>query len=62
MYMGHCSSECQRLSEELIIEKYDAWVNDRPEPTMEDLLNRKERAKRWTPETMEERIEELRRY
>lgn len=54
-----CSEECARLQRELAAKQLFARFEDEPVPTMDDLLDRNERAKRWTPETMDERIAEL---
>ena len=57
LFMPYCSSECDNLSLRLAAEWMDAIGSGEDPPEMQDLLDRRERAKRWTPETMQKYID-----
>ena len=59
--MVYCSEECHSLSMRLSMERIEARINDTEPPEMDDLLNRQQRAKRWTPDTMDEHIASIER-
>ena len=50
----YCSAECWNLAMRLESLRLIARLEDEEQPTMDDLLNKRERAKRWTPKTMAE--------
>lgn len=59
----YCSAECERLQRSLAIMRFDARFEAGEDPSevrVEDIADLRQRAKRWTPETMQERIDELR--
>ena len=57
----YCSSECWNLAMRLSFERMEARLSDTEPPEMDDLLNRRQRAKRWTPNTMDKHITSIKR-
>ena len=55
----YCSTNCWNLAMRLESKRLIARLDGEEPPTMDDLLDRRERAKRWTPETMAEYIDQV---
>lgn len=62
LHGSYCSQRHQRVALGHAVESVKAFHNDDPlpeEPTAEEVDRRAERAQRWDPESMQERINEL---
>ena len=56
----YCSADCRSIQLELSARRVEAMFTDAEPPSMDDLMDERQRAKRWTPETMQEHINEIR--
>lgn len=57
--LQYCSDLCERAATVYAFSRYDAMISDADPPTKADIDRRIRRSKRWTPEKMQERIDEL---
>jgi len=55
----YCSADCEQLAAQAALERLFAELDGEEPPSMKEIADRRQRAKRWTPETMQERIDEL---
>jgi hypothetical protein len=57
----YCSSECHNYAINYAVERLDAmFEEDKDVPTKAEFKSRQQRARKWTPDKMHERIDELR--
>jgi hypothetical protein len=58
--LRYCSVECEHRAVEYAILVWEARVGDDEPPSKEEFMARNQRARKWTPDEMKERIDELR--
>lgn len=58
--LRHCSMQCQDRATLYAMKCMDARLEGEEPPTKEEFKTQCQRSKRWTPETMHERVAELR--
>jgi len=58
---GYCSEECKSKSAVLAFHRFDCRFEDEEPPTPEEIDQRFGACPRWTPDAMQNRIDELKR-
>lgn len=59
--LSYCSDQCEYAAFVYGFERMDAILEDADPPTKQDIDRRIRRSDRWTPEKMQERIEDIKR-
>jgi hypothetical protein len=57
--LAYCSAECERQALEYAVRCMDALAEGKAPPDKETVIEQRERARRWTPDRMARRINEL---
>lgn len=58
--LRYCSSDCYNHAIQYAAELADAMFENRDPPSKEAFMSRQQRGRKWTPDKMRERIDELR--
>jgi hypothetical protein len=55
----YCSARCRDRALQFATTQAEAWFDGDDSPSKEDFQAQRERAKRWTPDRMQARVDEL---
>lgn len=58
-FSGYCSSDCYNLALRIFAERVDSMYQKSREEILYEITDTRQHASRWTPQTMQRHIEEL---
>jgi hypothetical protein len=58
--LHYCSNDCWNAAIEHAAERHEALINGEEPPSKDEFMDRRQRARKWSPDAMRERVAELR--